>query len=163
MDSTAPLVQIWNKSQRHNHTVTLTTNCGLVDFSTSCVYCYKCKEISPYCKANSCLCLNPLQSNSWSTPQTSLKYSLDISQRHSDMCAPRQPLSPLYDEPCTPEIYSLEEARPVVSGPMILDPQVQFTPAQPVWYQAVQTPINTWVFGHMITLFLEHVKSSIEV
>uniref|UniRef100_A0A3Q4GZH2 Pleckstrin homology domain containing, family N member 1 n=1 Tax=Neolamprologus brichardi TaxID=32507 RepID=A0A3Q4GZH2_NEOBR len=63
--------------------------------------------------SNSCLCLNPLQSNSWSTPQTSLKYSLDIAQRHSDMCAPRQPLSPLYDEPCTPEIYSLEEARPV--------------------------------------------------
>ncbi|CAI5647271.1 unnamed protein product [Oreochromis niloticus] len=55
----------------------------------------------------------PRCSNSWSTPQTSLKYSLDISQRHSDMCAPRQPLSPLYDEPCTPEIYSLEEARPV--------------------------------------------------
>ncbi|XP_063320993.1 pleckstrin homology domain-containing family N member 1 [Pelmatolapia mariae] len=54
-----------------------------------------------------------VKSNSWSTPQTSLKYSLDISQRHSDMCAPRQPLSPLYDEPCTPEIYSLEEARPV--------------------------------------------------
>uniref|UniRef100_A0A3Q0R7I1 Pleckstrin homology domain containing, family N member 1 n=1 Tax=Amphilophus citrinellus TaxID=61819 RepID=A0A3Q0R7I1_AMPCI len=58
-----------------------------------------------------------VKSNSWSTPQTSLNYSLNIPQRHSDMCAPRQPLSPLYDEPCTPEIYSLDEARPVVSGP----------------------------------------------
>uniref|UniRef100_A0A3Q3G4T9 Pleckstrin homology domain containing, family N member 1 n=1 Tax=Labrus bergylta TaxID=56723 RepID=A0A3Q3G4T9_9LABR len=54
--------------------------------------------------------------SSWSTPQTSLNYSLNAHQRHSDMCAPRQPLSPLYDEPCSPEIYSLDEARPVVSG-----------------------------------------------
>ncbi|XP_041861023.1 probable pleckstrin homology domain-containing family N member 1 isoform X2 [Melanotaenia boesemani] len=55
-----------------------------------------------------------VKSNSWSTPQTSLNYSLNVPQRHSDMCA-RQPLSPLYDEPCSPEIYSLEEARPVKS------------------------------------------------
>ncbi|CAG6021312.1 unnamed protein product [Menidia menidia] len=54
-----------------------------------------------------------VKSNSWSTPQTSLNYPLNTPQRHSDMCAPRQPLSPLYDEPCSPEIYSLEEARPV--------------------------------------------------
>uniref|UniRef100_A0A8C4IAD6 Pleckstrin homology domain containing, family N member 1 n=1 Tax=Dicentrarchus labrax TaxID=13489 RepID=A0A8C4IAD6_DICLA len=54
-----------------------------------------------------------VKSNSWSTPQTSLSYSLNTPQRHSDMCAPRQPLSPLYDEPCSPEIYSLDEARPV--------------------------------------------------
>ncbi|XP_069545084.1 probable pleckstrin homology domain-containing family N member 1 isoform X1 [Brachyistius frenatus] len=54
-----------------------------------------------------------VKSNSWSTPQTSLNYSMNIPQRHSDMCAPRQPLSPLYDEPCSPEIYSLDEARPV--------------------------------------------------
>ncbi|MED6292416.1 hypothetical protein CHARACLAT_000042 [Characodon lateralis] len=54
-----------------------------------------------------------IKSNSWSTPQTSLNYPLSTSQRHSDLCAPRQPLSPLYDEPCTPEIFSLEEARPV--------------------------------------------------
>ncbi|KAG7520087.1 hypothetical protein JOB18_022713 [Solea senegalensis] len=52
-----------------------------------------------------------VKSNSWSTPQTSLNYALNNPQRHSDMCAPRQPLSPLYDEPCTPEIYSLDEAR----------------------------------------------------
>ncbi|XP_028265745.1 probable pleckstrin homology domain-containing family N member 1 isoform X2 [Parambassis ranga] len=56
-----------------------------------------------------------VKSNSWSTPQTSLNYPLNIPQRHSDMCAPRQPLSPLYDEPCSPEIYSLDEARPVQS------------------------------------------------
>ncbi|XP_065817635.1 pleckstrin homology domain-containing family N member 1 isoform X2 [Labrus bergylta] len=56
-----------------------------------------------------------VKSNSWSTPQTSLNYSLNAHQRHSDMCAPRQPLSPLYDEPCSPEIYSLDEARPVQS------------------------------------------------
>uniref|UniRef100_A0A4W6CG85 Pleckstrin homology domain containing, family N member 1 n=1 Tax=Lates calcarifer TaxID=8187 RepID=A0A4W6CG85_LATCA len=50
-----------------------------------------------------------IKSNSWSTPQTSLNYPLNAPQRHSDMCAPRQPLSPLYDEPCSPEIYSLDE------------------------------------------------------
>ncbi|XP_035864243.1 probable pleckstrin homology domain-containing family N member 1 isoform X1 [Sander lucioperca] len=54
-----------------------------------------------------------VKSNSWSTPQTTLNYSLNAPQRHSDMCASRQPLSPLYDEPCSPEIYSLNEARPV--------------------------------------------------
>lgn len=32
------------------------------------------------------------------------------------MCAPRQPLSPLYDEPCSPEINSLDEASALVSG-----------------------------------------------
>ncbi|XP_029910618.1 probable pleckstrin homology domain-containing family N member 1 [Myripristis murdjan] len=52
-----------------------------------------------------------VKSNSWSTPQSSLSYSLNVPQRHSDMCALRQPLSPLYDEPCTPEINSLEEKR----------------------------------------------------
>ncbi|XP_040913357.1 probable pleckstrin homology domain-containing family N member 1 isoform X1 [Toxotes jaculatrix] len=51
-----------------------------------------------------------VKSNSWSTPQTSLNYSLNAPQRHSDMCTTRQPLSPLYDEPCSPEIYSLDEA-----------------------------------------------------
>ncbi|KAM6924760.1 LOW QUALITY PROTEIN: uncharacterized protein plekhn1 [Xenentodon cancila] len=51
-----------------------------------------------------------VKSNSWSTSQGSMNYSLNTPQRHSDMCAPRQPLSPLYDEPCSPEIYSLEEA-----------------------------------------------------
>ncbi|XP_029291901.1 pleckstrin homology domain-containing family N member 1 isoform X2 [Cottoperca gobio] len=55
-----------------------------------------------------------VKSNSWSTPQTSLNYSLNAPQRHSDMC-PRQPLSPLYDEPCSPEIYSLNDAIPVQS------------------------------------------------
>ncbi|KAK7878575.1 hypothetical protein WMY93_030411 [Mugilogobius chulae] len=54
-----------------------------------------------------------VKSNSWSTPQTSFNGLINANQRHSDMCAPRQPLSPLYDEPCTPEIYSLEEALPV--------------------------------------------------
>ncbi|XP_074538034.1 uncharacterized protein plekhn1 isoform X2 [Halichoeres trimaculatus] len=56
-----------------------------------------------------------VKSNSWSTPQTSLNYSLNTPQRHSDMCPPRQPLSPLYDEPCSPEIYSMDEARPMQS------------------------------------------------
>ncbi|XP_061592330.1 probable pleckstrin homology domain-containing family N member 1 isoform X2 [Cololabis saira] len=51
-----------------------------------------------------------VKSNSWSTSQGSMNYSFNTPQRHSDMCAPRQPLSPLYDEPCSPEIYSLEEA-----------------------------------------------------
>ncbi|XP_061528705.1 probable pleckstrin homology domain-containing family N member 1 [Phycodurus eques] len=56
-----------------------------------------------------------VKSNSWNTSQTSLGYSLSAPQRHSDMCAPRQPLSPLYDEPCSPETFALEEARPVES------------------------------------------------
>ncbi|KAM7404573.1 hypothetical protein PAMP_011910 [Pampus punctatissimus] len=56
-----------------------------------------------------------VKSNSWSTPQTTMNYPLNAPQRHSDMCNPRQPLSPLYDEPCSPEIYSLDEARPVQS------------------------------------------------
>ncbi|XP_026223704.1 probable pleckstrin homology domain-containing family N member 1 [Anabas testudineus] len=56
-----------------------------------------------------------VKSNSWSTPQTSVNYSLNTPQRHSDMCA-RQPLSPLYDEPCSPEIYLLDEARPVLQS-----------------------------------------------
>ncbi|XP_076019597.1 uncharacterized protein plekhn1 isoform X2 [Genypterus blacodes] len=60
-----------------------------------------------------------VKSNSWSTPpQTSLGYALNISQRHSDMCAHRPPLSPLYDEPCTSDIYTLDEhtvAKPVSS------------------------------------------------
>lgn len=73
----------------------------------------------------------PDQSNSWSTPQTSLNYSHNTPQRHSDMCAPRQPLSPLYDEPNSPEIYSLHDARPLVSGSTILDPLVVFRPVQP--------------------------------
>ncbi|KAM9343769.1 putative pleckstrin homology domain-containing family N member 1 [Pholidichthys leucotaenia] len=54
-----------------------------------------------------------VKSNSWSTPHTSFNYPANAPQHHSDMCAPRQPLSPLYDEPCSPEIYSLDEARPV--------------------------------------------------
>ncbi|XP_054654270.1 probable pleckstrin homology domain-containing family N member 1 isoform X2 [Dunckerocampus dactyliophorus] len=58
-----------------------------------------------------------VKSNSWNTSQTSLGYPMNAPQRHSDMCAPRQPLSPLYDEPCSPEIYALEEARPVESWP----------------------------------------------
>lgn len=38
------------------------------------------------------------------------------------MCAPRQPLSPLYDEPCSPEINCLDEASALVSGsPVSLD------------------------------------------
>lgn len=62
------------------------------------------------------------QSNSWSTPQSSLNYPLN-PQRHSDMCAPRQPLSPLYDEPCSPEVSSLDEAGALVSGsPVSPDP-----------------------------------------
>nr|XP_061802286.1 pleckstrin homology domain-containing family N member 1-like [Nerophis lumbriciformis] len=57
-----------------------------------------------------------VKSNSWNTSQSSHGYSLSTPQRHSDMCAPRQPLSPLYDEPCSPEMFVLDEARPVVSG-----------------------------------------------
>lgn len=57
-----------------------------------------------------------VKSNSWSTPQSSLSYSLNPAQRHSDMCAPRQPLSPLYDEPCSPEIFSLDEVSTVLQS-----------------------------------------------
>ncbi|XP_036387816.1 probable pleckstrin homology domain-containing family N member 1 isoform X1 [Megalops cyprinoides] len=43
-----------------------------------------------------------IKSNSWSTPQTAMKHQLPVSQRYSDMCALRKPLSPLYDDPYTP-------------------------------------------------------------
>uniref|UniRef100_A0A8C7VQ75 Kelch like family member 17 n=1 Tax=Oncorhynchus mykiss TaxID=8022 RepID=A0A8C7VQ75_ONCMY len=66
-----------------------------------------------------------VKSNSWSTPQTSLKYaSLSAPQRHSDMCAPRQPLSPLYDEPCTPDIYAQEEESRLRQQPQQQDPHL---------------------------------------
>uniref|UniRef100_A0A3Q2YMV0 Pleckstrin homology domain containing, family N member 1 n=1 Tax=Hippocampus comes TaxID=109280 RepID=A0A3Q2YMV0_HIPCM len=54
-----------------------------------------------------------VKSNSWNTSQTTFGYSLNVPQRHSDMCAPRQPLSPLYDVPCSPEIFALDEVGPV--------------------------------------------------
>uniref|UniRef100_A0A8C5NGG6 PH domain-containing protein n=1 Tax=Gouania willdenowi TaxID=441366 RepID=A0A8C5NGG6_GOUWI len=54
-----------------------------------------------------------IKSNSWSTPQASLNY-LNNPQRHSDMCTVRQPLSPLYDVPCSPDIYSVDEARTAI-------------------------------------------------
>ncbi|XP_062397613.1 probable pleckstrin homology domain-containing family N member 1 isoform X2 [Sardina pilchardus] len=46
-----------------------------------------------------------IKSNSWSTPQSSIKFHHQpgYPQRHSDMCGPlRKPLSPLYDDPTTP-------------------------------------------------------------
>uniref|UniRef100_H2LLG6 Pleckstrin homology domain containing, family N member 1 n=1 Tax=Oryzias latipes TaxID=8090 RepID=H2LLG6_ORYLA len=71
---------------------------------------------TPYRNSPQRLEKSPLvKSNSWSTPQTSLNYSLNPPQRHS--ANPRQLLSPLYDEPCSPEIYSLEEAREVSGSP----------------------------------------------
>ncbi|XP_024149906.1 probable pleckstrin homology domain-containing family N member 1 [Oryzias melastigma] len=64
---------------------------------------------TPYRTSPQRLEKSPLvKSNSWSTPQTSMSYPLNTPQRHS--ANPRQLLSPLYDEPSSPEIYSLEEA-----------------------------------------------------
>lgn len=56
------------------------------------------------------------QSNSWSTPQSSIKYPLSIPQRHSDLLSHRKPLSPLYDDPTTPGMYPLEEDLAKVSS-----------------------------------------------
>ncbi|KAG9269666.1 pleckstrin homology domain-containing family N member 1 [Astyanax mexicanus] len=50
-----------------------------------------------------------IKSNSWSTPPSSIKYQLSNPHRHSEMLAPRKPLSPLYDDPSTPGMYPLEE------------------------------------------------------
>ncbi|KAJ8257703.1 hypothetical protein GJAV_G00188780 [Gymnothorax javanicus] len=50
-----------------------------------------------------------VKSNSWSTPQSGGRYHLSGPQRYSDMCAPRRPLSPLYDDPTTPGRYLLED------------------------------------------------------
>ncbi|KAM9855697.1 uncharacterized protein plekhn1 isoform 2-T2 [Aulostomus maculatus] len=80
-----------------------------------------------------------VKSNSWSTPQTSLNYALGTPQRHSDMCAPRQPLSPLYDEPCSPEIYSLDEAGPVQNR---LDVQQQAPQLLPSSFQLCTPPVG---------------------
>ncbi|KAI1892627.1 hypothetical protein AGOR_G00135520 [Albula goreensis] len=49
-----------------------------------------------------------VKSNSWSTPRSGLRYQLCHPQRHSDMSAPRRPLSPLYDDPTTPGRYLQE-------------------------------------------------------
>ncbi|MGH0122378.1 UNVERIFIED_CONTAM: hypothetical protein FKN15_014809 [Acipenser sinensis] len=44
-----------------------------------------------------------IKSNSWSTPQSSIQnHQSSVLQRYSDMCAPRKPLTPLYDDPYTP-------------------------------------------------------------
>ncbi|KAL2103604.1 hypothetical protein ACEWY4_000472 [Coilia grayii] len=54
-----------------------------------------------------------IKSNSWSTPQSSIKFHHLPSnpQRHSDMCGPpRKPLSPLYDDPSTPAAYPPQAA-----------------------------------------------------
>ncbi|KAJ8391940.1 hypothetical protein AAFF_G00084110 [Aldrovandia affinis] len=50
-----------------------------------------------------------IKSNSWSTPPTAIKNHLSIPQRNSDLCAPRKPLSPLYDDPYTPVGYLCED------------------------------------------------------
>ncbi|KAM9444926.1 uncharacterized protein plekhn1 [Clarias gariepinus] len=50
-----------------------------------------------------------IKSNSWSTPQSSIKYQPSIPNRHSDLLTHRKPLSPLYDDPTTPGMYPLEE------------------------------------------------------
>ncbi|XP_061114982.1 probable pleckstrin homology domain-containing family N member 1 [Conger conger] len=58
-----------------------------------------------------------VKSNSWSTPQSGGRYHLSGPQRYSDLCAPRRPLSPLYDDPSTPGRYLQEDnyVRPAVS------------------------------------------------
>ncbi|XP_061076490.1 probable pleckstrin homology domain-containing family N member 1 isoform X2 [Conger conger] len=58
-----------------------------------------------------------VKSNSWSTSQTATRYQLSIPQRHSDMCGPRKPLSPLYDDPHTSGEYLCDDnyVRPPVS------------------------------------------------
>ncbi|XP_028849617.1 probable pleckstrin homology domain-containing family N member 1 isoform X3 [Denticeps clupeoides] len=48
-----------------------------------------------------------IKSNSWSTPQSSLRYPHLNTQRHSDMYSSRKPLSPLYDDPSTPGVQHL--------------------------------------------------------
>ncbi|KAJ8395198.1 hypothetical protein AAFF_G00036540 [Aldrovandia affinis] len=50
-----------------------------------------------------------VKSNSWSTPPSTARYQRPMPQRHSDMCAPRRPLSPLYDDPTTPGRYLQED------------------------------------------------------
>ncbi|KAG7323582.1 hypothetical protein KOW79_013284 [Hemibagrus wyckioides] len=57
-----------------------------------------------------------IKSNSWSTPQSSIKYQLSIPHRHSDLLTHRKPLSPLYDDPTTPGMYPLEEDLAKVSS-----------------------------------------------
>ncbi|TSN03431.1 Pleckstrin homology domain-containing family N member 1 [Bagarius yarrelli] len=56
------------------------------------------------------------KSNSWSTPQSSIKYQLSVPQRHSELLTNRKPLSPLYDDPTTPGLYPLEEDLAKVSS-----------------------------------------------
>lgn len=81
------------------------------------------------------------QSNSWSTPQSSLKYQLSISQRHSDLLSHRKPLSPLYDDPTTPGMYPLEEDLAKVSS---------------VSGAGYQLPFSLYIQAHCDRLCREH-------
>uniref|UniRef100_A0A3Q3KJI3 PH domain-containing protein n=1 Tax=Monopterus albus TaxID=43700 RepID=A0A3Q3KJI3_MONAL len=105
-----------------------------------------------------------VKSKSWSTPQTSLNSSLNTPQRHSDMCAPRQPLSPLYDEPCSPEIYSLSDARPVhqpQQGPQLLPSSFQLhTP--PMGRRCRRSLVLTNPQGQALGLEMETPQSQAE-
>uniref|UniRef100_A0A3P8V3X9 Pleckstrin homology domain containing, family N member 1 n=1 Tax=Cynoglossus semilaevis TaxID=244447 RepID=A0A3P8V3X9_CYNSE len=109
-----------------------------------------------------------VKSNSWSTPQTSLNYCLNGPQRHSDMCAPRQPLSPLYDEPCSPEIYALDEAVPSVNSlissrqvPQLLPSSFQLhTP--PMGKRCRRSLVLTNPHGHALSLDMDPSPSKAE-
>ncbi|XP_041130799.1 uncharacterized protein LOC121329315 [Polyodon spathula] len=55
------------------------------------------------CPADDVSKLPLIKYNSWSTPQSSIQnHQSSVLQRYSDMCAPRKPLTPLYDDPYTP-------------------------------------------------------------
>ncbi|KAJ0036881.1 hypothetical protein NQD34_005558 [Periophthalmus magnuspinnatus] len=115
-----------------------------------------------------------VKSNSWSTPQNSYNCSISSNQRHSDLCAPRQPLSPLYDEPCTPEIYSLEEALPTCETwqePMHSHQQPMHSHQQPPQFQLKTPPMGrrcqrslvlTNPQGHALGLDMELPQSQAE-
>ncbi|XP_061910259.1 probable pleckstrin homology domain-containing family N member 1 isoform X1 [Entelurus aequoreus] len=85
-----------------------------------------------------------VKSNSWNTSQTSLGYHMNGPQRYSDMCAPRQPLSPLYDEPCSPEIDDFEDVVPMESWP---EPTPLFHHQQGPWLPTTNFQLRTPPMG----------------
>ncbi|XP_076848139.1 uncharacterized protein plekhn1 isoform X2 [Brachyhypopomus gauderio] len=81
-----------------------------------------------------------VKSNSWSTPQNSLKYPLSAPQRHSDLMAARKPLSPLYDDPATPGMDVLDEGLTNATNSSWTSVEQQFRPLLPTSFRLCTPP-----------------------
>ncbi|XP_062871842.1 pleckstrin homology domain-containing family N member 1 [Trichomycterus rosablanca] len=102
---------------------------------------------TPYCAVQRITPVQHIQkvpltkSNSWSTPQSSIKYQLGANQRHSEMLAVHKPLSPLYDDPSTPGMYTLEEDSKVSHSSRVSMEQ-RCPPALPTSFRLCTPPLG---------------------